>query len=220
MKDDRIRECREAIERCEEQHPVKGIFSDFNKAVVVGTLKDEPTPSVLDGFYDAQLIVERISGIVDNVPVLFPSFPGMNELHKGVKVSVAGEFCSRNTKDINGKTHLKLFLRANTVHVFSDKADTNALYMDGCICKPPVFRTIPAGCEIVDVLLAVDGKNYIPCIAWWGLAREISSYPVGTQIQVYGRVQSREYFKRFNPEVNPDEGEIREAYEVCILGKV
>ena len=46
----------------------------------------------------------------------------------------------------------------------------NHIFLDGYVCKPPVYRKTPLGREIADVLLAVNrpyGKSdYIPCICW------------------------------------------------------
>ena len=50
-----------------------------------------------------------------------------------------------------------------------ENAKTNQIFLDGYICKPPVYRKTPLGREIADILLAVNrpyGKSdYIPCIA-------------------------------------------------------
>ena len=50
---------------------------------------------------------------------------------------------------------------------------TNQIFLDGYICKPPVYRKTPLGREIADLLLAVNrpyGKSdYIPCICWEGM---------------------------------------------------
>ena len=43
-------------------------------------------------------------------------------------------------------------------------------YLDGYICKEPIYRKTPLGREIADLLVAVNrsyGKSdYIPCICW------------------------------------------------------
>ena len=51
----------------------------------------------------------------------------------------------------------------------NDKIKSNQIFLDGYICKTPVYRRTPLGREIADMLLAVNrpyGKSdYIPCIA-------------------------------------------------------
>ena len=79
-------------------------------------------------------------------------------------------------------------------------SDNNQIYLDGYICKPPVYRKTPLGKEVADLLIAVNrpyGKSdYIPCICWGRNARFVSSFEVGNHIQIWGRIQSREYTKR------------------------
>ena len=94
--------------------------------------------------------------------------------------------------------------------------EDNKIFLDGYICKQPIYRETPLGREIADVLLAVNrpyGKSdYIPCIAWGRNAIYASGLEVGTRLQIEGRIQSREYQKR----ISETESETRTAYEVSI----
>ena len=97
-----------------------------------------------------------------------------------------------------------------------DKVKSNQIFLDGYICKEPIYRKTPLGREIADLLVAVNrpyGKSdYIPCIAWGRNARFASGFSVGTRIQIWGRVQSREYTKK----LSETECEKRTAYEVSV----
>ena len=66
------------------------------------------------------------------------------------------------------------------------------------------------------MLVAVNrsyGKSdYIPCICWGRNARYASSFQVGDHVQIWGRIQSREYIKK----LNDVETEKRVAYEVSV----
>lgn len=46
----------------------------------------------------------------------------------------------------------------------------NEIFLQGFLCKAPVYRKTPLGREIADVLLAVNREygrtDYIPCIVW------------------------------------------------------
>ncbi|HBA97088.1 MAG TPA: single-stranded DNA-binding protein, partial [Lachnospiraceae bacterium] len=79
-----------------------------------------------------------------------------------------------------------------------------------------VYRKTPLGREIADVLLAVNrpyGKSdYIPCICWGRNARFADQFEVGSHIQLWGRIQSREYQKK----ISEDMYEKRVAYEVSV----
>ena len=66
---------------------------------------------------------------------------------------------------------LSVFVReVRFMEEFTDYTKTNQIFLDGYICKEPVYRKTPLGREIADLLVAVNrpyGKSdYIPCIAW------------------------------------------------------
>ena len=67
-----------------------------------------------------------------------------------------------------------------------------------------------------DLLVAVNrsyGKSdYIPCICWGRNARFASGFEVGSHVQIWGRIQSREYVKK----VSETQVEQRVAYEVSV----
>lgn len=92
----------------------------------------------------------------------------------------------------------------------------NEIYLDGFICKNPSYRTTPFGREITDLLIAVNRpynkSDYIPCIAWGRNARFSGNLDIGQRIKLWGRIQSREYQKKY------PNGEIvnKVAYEVSI----
>jgi single-stranded DNA-binding protein len=92
----------------------------------------------------------------------------------------------------------------------------NEIFLNGFICKKPVYRTTPFGREISDMLVAVNrnyGKSdYIPCIAWGRNAKFAGSLEVGSNVQLWGRIQSRTYLKK----LENDETEERTAYEVSL----
>jgi single-stranded DNA-binding protein len=115
---------------------------------------------------------------------------------------------------------LSVFVREVTItekcDVEEDMLKPNQIFLDGFICKPPIYRKTPLGREIADVLLAVNrpyGKSdYIPCICWGRNARYAESFEVGGHVQIWGRIQSREYQKK----VSETEVEKRVAYEVSV----
>ena len=75
---------------------------------------------------------------------------------------------------------------------------SNQIFLDGYICKETDLpEKTPLGREIADLLIAVNrsyGKSdYIPCICWGRNARFASGFEVGGHVQVWGRIQSREW---------------------------
>ena len=112
---------------------------------------------------------------------------------------------------------LSVFVReVKFLEHMEDSEKTNYIFLDGYICKEPVYRKTPLGREIADILLAVNrpyGKSdYIPCISWGRNARYSSSFRVGERCRIWGRIQSREYVKKLSEE----EAEKRVAYEVSV----
>ena len=91
---------------------------------------------------------------------------------------------------------------------------TNSIYLNGFICKNPVYRITPFGREISDILLAVNRaynkSDYIPCIAWGVMLA--MQFEVGDNIKIWGRIQSRKYQKKLSDGIVED----RIAYEVSI----
>lgn len=143
----------------------------------------------------------------------------------GKWVEVAGQFRSYNTAGEDGRKHLDLFLFVTAIRIYEDKEEleettnANLIYLDGYLCKPPVFRQTPLGRQITDLLIAVNrpyGKSdYIPCIAWGRVAQWASEFEIGNRVRLYGRVQSREYFKRNLP--GSEAGVYKEAYEISVI---
>ena len=66
------------------------------------------------------------------------------------------------------------------------------------------------------MLIAINrgyGKSdYVPCILWGRNARFAETLEVGTHLEVWGRIQSREYLKRYEDGTE----EIRTAYEISV----
>lgn len=172
-------------------------------------------------FYKADVIVERLSGVADVIPVIISDYliDDLSDYAIDSYISVLGQFRSYNKND-DGKLKLILSVFANEI-TFINEEDivdeaVNNILLDGYVCKPPIHRTTPLGREITDVFLAVNrpyGKSdYIPCVCWGRLANFASRLNIGTNIQVAGRIQSREYTKK----ISGNESEKRVAYEVSI----
>ena len=185
-----------------------------------------------EGFYRFDAEVYRLSDASDILPVTISErIIDMPSLSIGSWIYIAGQIRSYNNyveEDRRNKLVLTVFAR--DIELLSEPAaiapedaehipiyiNPNDVYLNGFICKPPIYRTTPFGREIADILLAVNRSynksDYIPCIAWGRNARFAGKLSVGSNIRVWGRMQSRSYQKRF------DSGEVIEkiAYEVSI----
>lgn len=170
-----------------------------------------------EGFYSFNLEVMRLSDSVDCLNVTV-SERLLNELEitVGKEIIVEGQLRSYN-KFIDGSNKLILTVFARNVQPCIEKSkNPNEIYLDGFICKEPVYRTTPFGREIADLLLAINRaynkSDYIPTIAWGRNSRFCQTLEVGDNIRVWGRLQSREYQKK----VNDNEVIKKIAYEVSI----
>lgn len=172
-----------------------------------------------EGFYMVEVLVRRLSNSDDRIPLMISErLIDVTQDYRGEYITVNGQFRSYNKHDEN-RNHLVLsvFVREITfVEEELDGAKTNNIMLDGYICKNPIYRKTPLGREIADLLLAVNrpyGKSdYIPCICWGRNARYASNFEVGEHVQIYGRIQSREYVKK----ITETETEKRTAYEVSV----
>lgn len=83
-----------------------------------------------------------------------------------------------------------------------ENKDPNSIFLDGYVCKEPVYRKTPLGREITDLLVAINRpynkSDYIPSIVWGRNAKFAKNLKVGDRIQLWGRVQSREYEKKID----------------------
>lgn len=169
-------------------------------------------------FYKLALKVDRASGNSDIIPlVISERLTNTNKPYIGRHIKVRGQFQSYN-KHEDGRSHLVLSLFVKELEFLDaiDGHDLNEVFLDGYICKEPVYRTTFLGREIADVMLAVNRAynrtDYIPCICWGRNARYVGKLPVGVHVQFAGRIQSREYQKR----LSEDTVVKRTAYEVSV----
>ena len=167
-------------------------------------------------FYSFYIENERLSHACDILPVIISERLLVNEnFNIGDEVTINGQIRSYNCPDGN-KTHLILSIFVKNISVCEDSNAVNTVFLNGFICKPPVYRTTPFGREIADILIAVNrayGKSdYIPAICWGRNAKFAAGLPIGTNISIHGRMQSREYQKRLTEE----ETITKTAYEVSV----
>lgn len=178
-----------------------------------------------EGFYMAEAQVMRLSDSCDRIPLMVSErLLDMNGDYVGRYISVSGQFRSYNRhEEHRNRLVLSVFVRELEFlddeefdRYAGENSKTNQIFLDGYICKEPIYRKTPLGREIADLLLAVNrpyGKSdYIPCICWGRNARYASAFQVGTRCAVWGRIQSREYMKKLSEE----DVEKRIAYEVSV----
>lgn len=195
----------------------KGTMAENNSLFITGEVVSETEFShevYGEGFYIFSLESKRLSGSGDILPVtvserLLPP----DGLNIGMRIGISGQIRSYNSYE-NKHSRLVLTVFAKELTV-GENEDANEIFLNGFICKKPIYRTTPFGREITDVLIAVNrayGKSdYIPCIFWGRNAKYVSGIDVGENMRIWGRLQSRIYNKKTETGV-----EERTAYEVSV----
>lgn len=168
-------------------------------------------------FYNTTIKINRLSDSYDVLPITVSErlLQDIN-LEDEQLFNITGQLRSYN-KNIENKNRLVLTVFVREIKEIEDDAkDPNSIFLDGYICKEPVYRKTPLGREITDLLVAINRpynkSDYIPSIVWGRNAKFAKGLKVGDRVQMWGRVQSRAYEKK------TDDGSVikKVAYEVSI----
>ena len=112
-----------------------------------------------EGFYMMDVEVERLSDSTDIIPVMVSErLLDVGDDYKGMKICIVGQFRSYNRhEERKNRLVLSVFAREiEFVEEISESAKTNQIFLDGYICKAPIYRKTPLGREIADLLVAVN----------------------------------------------------------------
>lgn len=196
-------------------------YAENNKVIIAGTIASLPEFShevYEEMFYTFMLDTPRLSETHDTVKVtISEKFLTGEGLSIGEKVIIQGQFRSYNNfSNVGNRLILTVFVKDIEKCIDYEEKSINSIYLNGYICKKPVYRTTPFGREIADILLAVNRSynksDYIPCIAWGRNAKYAGCLEVGDNVEIKGRIQSREYQKR----LSETEVESKTAFEVSV----
>jgi hypothetical protein len=179
-------------------------------------------------FYTAMIEVVRRSGTIDTLRLIISERLIAFDLREKY-IRATGSIRTFDNKKKNSREN-KL-----VVSVFVDSYDLvdssnlprvvgeNDVYLNGTICRKPTYNITGTNREISVFILSVKWKEnrqvaYIPCITWGRNAKYTSELDIGSQIELSGRLQSRNYYKIL-PDGNVEE---RTTYEVSVkfLGNV
>lgn len=160
----------------------------------------------------ATIEVKRNSGIVDYIPIriykkLLDNLPSDN-----IFVEINGSFRSyrKNTK-------LILYVWVDSIKPLPNEAYENKIKIAGDLCKTLPLRTTPLTQRIIlDYFISIKQNTYtyfFPLIAWCMDAVSISNLQLGSFISITGRLQSRNYTKKYNNGKEED----KLAYEISTL---
>ena len=217
------------IKKIKEETKLDTNYLENNYLTLVGKVTGEKRFSheiYGEKFYTFNLSIPRLSGNADIIPITISERLITDEmLQEGKKLLIKGQFRSYNSYE-NERNKLILTVFAKDVEELKEVEEesdivrkeetTNEVVLIGFVCKKPIYRQTPFGREIADLLLAVNRaynkSDYIPTIAWGRNARFCQNLEVGAQVKIVGRVQSRQYEKKYEDGTS----EMKVAYEVSI----
>lgn len=166
-------------------------------------------------FFRFELEVTRLSGAVDRLPVLVSrELMEACPIEEGEALYISGQIRSFNNRCGSGR---KLVISVLAEELYpSCQEHENRVSLRGVICKEPIYRRTPLGREICDIMLAVNRAyrraDYLPCILWGRCAQEAAVLPIGSVLELEGRLQSRDYIKMIDG--TPQQ---RTAYEISAI---
>ena len=199
-----------------------------NQVILKGFLKNiQPSHTINDVEYDkANLIVKRDSGKEDVINLKFKKFS--NPYKEEQEIEIIGNVRSYSRQLADGRNKVDIY-----VFTYFDRPDNlevdiiNQFDIDGRICKIDELRRTAAGKHNIHFILAnniitdIKGQklnNYLPCVAWGKLAKELTEYHVNDVVKITGELHSREYKKTL------ENGEVifKMAHELVIstIGKI
>lgn len=200
-----------------------------NEVKVRGTLVEplvEDHCVFFENFFGSKISIKRKSGTDDVIPFLVSerNLKYCCEAYEGKRVEITGQIRTHNEyNEMTGKRSLRIYIFVKEIEVIDEnKHDFNEVRLTGFIAKEPIYRETPFGCKITDILMAVNRYNktsYIPIIVWGRNARYVANhFTEGTEVQLIGRIQSREYSKTLEDGTQTQ----KTAYEVSVsaIGKV
>lgn len=190
----------------------------MNNIILSGNIECEPSLShelYGEKFYKFDLSCRRLSGTRDIIHCVIPEVL-IEGINREKYIKICGEIRTRNIYD-GDRFRLDVFVFVNDVLEY-EGVDENFVEIKGFLCKEPIFRNTPLGRQITDVIIASNRErnnksDYIPAIIWGRNAIMASYINVGSELNIVGRLQSREYKKK----LSETEFENRTAYEVSCI---
>lgn len=197
----------------------------MNEIQLNGIISDiQYSHTVNDTQYDkANITVKNSNGKDSIITLIFKKFS--NVFSNGDEITIVGNVRSYS-HDVNGKNKVDLYVftyfnEPQEIQMISDDEIIHNIFnIDGRICSIKDLRTLDNGKNNIQFILAnnifkdkTKLSNYLPCIAWGKLAKEISNLSVNTQIKVSGELRSREYKKY----ITENEFEFRVAHELLVV---
>ena len=112
-----------------------------------------------EGFYLLEVAVNRLSDQADIIPLMISErLIDVTQDFRGQTIEALGQFRSYNRHEgTKNRLILSVFVREFAfIESFHDYTKTNQIFLDGFVCKNPIYRKTPLGREIADLLVALN----------------------------------------------------------------
>ena len=143
-----------------------------NQVSIVGTIVSDFRYShevYGEGFYMVDVSVNRLSDFVDIIPIMVSErIVDTTQNYEGQLVYVTGQFRSYNRHD-EQKNRLVLSVFVREVEFIEEELDgakTNNIFLDGYICKLPIYRKTPLGREMPPIRETPPIRKLLLMKAW------------------------------------------------------
>lgn len=193
-----------------------------NEVILKGTVTTELydcNGKFYDKFFQFKIECKRRSEVSDVLPVYVKTYAGgLNLLAPGSRVEITGVLHAETTIDPSKqKKWLNVFIECKKFKLIGDdEPDFNEVNMDGSICKGPNVRETLRGKALAEFIFEISTgyriRSFVPCLCWNSTAEHVAEMPLRTALSVSGRLQSRNYTKRF-PDGTSEE---KVTYEVAL----
>lgn len=177
----------------------------INQIILKGFLRDiQPSHIINDIEYDkANFVVPRANGKEDIINLKFKKFS--NPYRENQEIEIVGNIRSYSRQLADGKNKVDIYVFTYFDRPSSEVEIINQFEVDGRICKIDELRKTESGKHNVHFILAnniitdLKGQklnNYLPCVGWGKMAKELTTYQVNDHVKIKGELHSREYKKQ------------------------
>ena len=162
---------------------------------------------------------KRLSGVSDHAEIYITektNTDGLLPFMAQQPVMIIGKL--QTCKDFKTKRVLTFVLADHVAVAGKGYEMQNDVKIAGKLGKGITYRERNSGKRITTIMLEVPSairaatSCYIPCICWQALADKVKEWSVGDEVELTGRLQSRDFVKH-----TADEDIARTSYEVSIF---
>ena len=183
-----------------------------NRAGVFGQLQGEFEFSYTSHgvrIFKNEIAVSRKNSTVDLIPINIPERLLSNKIrslckdNKNNYVRLVGEFRSRDEPIEDKPCHLAIYLWVKGIFPCEELTNNNMIFLRGRINKIPFLTKTPLGLDLTELSILVNRRypnslDYIFCFALCELALYTSELAEQTEIELWGKIQSRDYYKKIS----------------------